>query len=271
MLFVFLLIGLLLILFPYIEVLLSWQFQRFSLEHMAHHPSWLIWVNPLMYLVITLISLTIHFVRESFKNERQKRELIENQLTTELDFLHAQINPHFLFNTLNNLFSIAQRDKSEELATSISMLSGLMRYMLYDSKVTRVSLQKEIAHLRDFIGLGQIRFTKSELDVNLNVEGDADKVTIAPMILLPFVENAFKHGVRIEEESRIEISIKVTSEQIEFRCFNFNYARDKESLESSGIGLENVKRRLALLYPGKHELKIIGTGESFEIHLRLEL
>ncbi len=224
-----------------------------------------------MYLVITLVSLTIYFVRESFKNERQKRVLIESQLTTELDFLHAQINPHFLFNTLNNLFSIAQRDKNEELATSISMLSGLMRYMLYDSKATRVSLSSEIAHLEDFIGLGKMRFTKKELEVNMDVEGNTAKAVIAPMILLPFVENAFKHGVRIEEKSKIDISIKVTQERIDFRCFNFNNVKEIGASESSGIGLENVKRRLELLYPGKHKLDIIKTDESFEIELRLNV
>jgi len=268
MLFVFLTLAALLVLFPYLEVLLSWQFQRFSLEHMAHHPSWLIWVNPLMYLVITLISLIIHFVRESFRNEKQKRMLMESQLTTELDFLHAQINPHFLFNTLNNLFSIAQRDKNEELATSISMLSGLMRYMLYDSKVTRVSLQSEIAHLRDFIGLAQMRFTTDELQVNVEVSGDVESEVIAPMVILPFVENAFKHGIRIEEKSEIDISIKVDGERIEFQCRNHNNA-SKEQSDSSGIGLENVRRRLSLLYPGKHTLEI-REDEFFEINLTLQ-
>ncbi|MEP1096508.1 MAG: histidine kinase [Cyclobacteriaceae bacterium] len=268
MLFVFLVLGALLLLFTYLEVLLSWQFEKSSLQHMAHHSSWLIWVNPLMYLVITLIALIIHFVRESFRNEQQKRILIESQLTTELEFLHAQINPHFLFNTLNNLFSIAQRDKNEELATSISMLSGLMRYMLYDSKVTRVSLQSEIAHLHDFIGLARMRFTTDELQVNVEVSGDLERQVIAPMVILPFVENAFKHGIRIEERSEIDIAIKAGRGQIEFCCRNYNNA-SKEPSESSGIGLENVQRRLSLLHPDKHILEI-KEGELFEINLTLQ-
>ncbi|MEP5612453.1 MAG: histidine kinase [Cyclobacteriaceae bacterium] len=268
MLFVFLLLGVVLLLFIYLEVLISWQFERFSLQHMAHHSSWLTWVNPLMYLVITLIALIIHFVRESFRNEQQKRKLIESQLTTELEFLHAQINPHFLFNTLNNLFSIAQRDKNEELATSISMLSGLMRYMLYDSKVTRVSLQSEIAHLRDFIGLAQMRFTSDELQVDVEVSGNVAQEMIAPMVILPFVENAFKHGIRIEEVSKIDIGIKAGKGQIEFKCSNYDNAT-QEPAGSSGIGLENVRRRLALLYPDKHTLEI-KKGEFFEINLTVQ-
>lgn len=238
---------------------------------MIHHPSMVVWLSLVIYLVITLIAVAIYFTRESFRNERQRRQFIETQLTTELNFLHAQINPHFLFNTLNNLFSMAQRDRNNELATSISMLSGLMRYMLYESKANRVSLLSEINHLKDFIGLARMRFSLDELEVNLVVEGESEKFTIAPMVLLTFVENAFKHGVRIEEKSTINLFIKAENNQILFRCLNLKNQERKFSSESSGIGLENVKRRLLLLYPEKHNLEIIDNSHSFEVKLNLQL
>jgi LytS/YehU family sensor histidine kinase len=268
--FVFLKVTGLLLLCFFAEILVSWQYQVFSVNHMIHHPSLVIWLNIVLYLLITLVSVAIYFTRESFRSERLRREIIETQLTTELNFLHAQINPHFLFNTLNNLFSMAQRDRNNDLATSISMLSGLMRYMLYESKATRVSLSNEITHLNDFIGLARMRFSQEELQVNLTTEGDIENFNIAPMVLLTFVENAFKHGVRIEEKSIIDLSIKVERDQISFRCFNQKKEENKIQSESSGIGLENVKRRLVLLYPNKHHLEIIDNNHSFEVKLMLQ-
>src|SRR5262249_6051066 len=148
------------------------------------------------------------------------RDLTEAQLTTELGYLRAQINPHFLFNTLNNLFSIAQRDSNENLATAISRLSGLMRYMLYESHVNRVTLEREITHVRDFIGLAGMRYTEQEAEVRFQITGDVQKAMIAPMLLLPFVENAFKHGVRVEEKSIIRIEIEAVNSTIVFLCSN---------------------------------------------------
>ena len=251
------------------EALLSWQWEAFGFHHMMSHTSPVLWGNAIFYLGISLLAGAVYFTLHSFRSEKQKRELMETQLRTELGFLHAQLNPHFLFNTLNNLFSMAQRSRQEELATAISMLSGLMRYMIYESSAERVPLQMEIDHLRDFIGLARMRYTAAEVQVELKTEGDISKASIAPMVLLPFVENAFKHGVQIEESAQIHIGIAADLRQVTFTCSNQKRSAPSVEEGSSGIGLANVKRRLALLYPATHELEIKEIGDVFEVKLIL--
>ena len=268
--YVFLSIAGLFAIFLIIEIVLSWQFRVFTVSHMVNHSSPAIWLTLVTYLLITLISITIYFTRESFKNERQKRELIESQLSTELKYLKTQVNPHFLFNTLNNLFSIAQKNKDEETANGISKLAGLMRYMLYDSTVTNVPLEKEIKNITDFITLAKLRYSRGEVIVNISEKGELSRALIAPMILLPFIENAFKHGVDIEKTTVISITIEATVNKIIFQCTN--PVAEPSSLaftEYSGIGLENVKRRLALLYPEKHKLVITNNDKNFSVYLEL--
>ena len=268
--YVFLSIAGLFAIFLIIEIVLSWQFRVFTVSHMVNHSSPAIWLTLVTYLLITLISITIYFNRESFKNERQKRELIESQLSTELKYLKTQVNPHFLFNTLNNLFSIAQKNKDEETANGISKLAGLMRYMLYDSTVTNVPLEKEIKNITDFITLAKLRYSRGEVIVNISEKGELSRALIAPMILLPFIENAFKHGVDIEKTTVISIIIEAAVNKIIFQCTN--PVAEPSSLaftEYSGIGLENVKRRLALLYPEKHKLVITNNDKNFSVYLEL--
>ena len=270
-LYVFLSIASLFAIFLIIEIVLSWQFRVFTVSHMVNHSSPAIWLTLVIYLLITLITITIYFTRESFRNERQKRELMESQLSTELKYLKTQVNPHFLFNTLNNLFSIAQKNKDEETANGISKLAGLMRYMLYDSTVTNVPLEKEIKNITDYIALAKLRYSRGEVIVNISEKGELSRALIAPMILLPFIENAFKHGVDIEKTTIISIIIEAAVNKIIFQCTN--PVTEPSSLaykEYSGIGLENVKRRLALLYPEKHKLAITNNDKNFTVYLELE-
>jgi two-component system LytT family sensor kinase len=232
-------------------------------------PFWM--TNLFFYLFFLLVICSYFFTSEWVKHEKQKRELIETQFTTELKFLKNQVNPHFLFNTLNNLFSIAQRNKDEETANGISKLAGLMRYMLYDSSVMRVSLEKEIRNIEDFIGLNKLRYPNEEVTVAVHVAGALDQFFIAPMLLLPFVENAFKHGVNIESMTTISISVVAERNKIVFQCINpVVDAGVMKQAEYSGIGLENVKRRLSLLYPAKHVLTITDTREKFMVKLEIE-
>lgn len=229
-----------------------------------------LWFHLIIYILIACICLAWFFAKEWVRNEKLKRELIETQLTTELNFLKSQINPHFLFNTLNNLFSIAQHSENEQLATGIHKLSGLMRYVIYDSSATKVPLQKEIGYLTDFIELSKLRFTKEELTVHLVVEGDIHDAAIAPMILVPFVENAFKHGVKIESPSSINILIAVRNGTIIFECANSVHAINRPAEDNNaGIGLENVKRRLELIYPGRHTLAVATDENIYKVHLEL--
>ncbi len=233
------------------------------------NPFWVF--NLVLYVFFLLIICFYHFAREWLRNEKQRRELIENQLYTELKYLKSQVNPHFLFNTLNNLFSIAQRNQDEETANGISKLAGLMRYMLYDSSVSKIGLEKELKNIQDFIALSKLRYPEDEVTVELNTSGNIEHAVIAPMLLLPFVENAFKHGIAIEETSTISISLDVQPEKIVFTCSNPLYESDSpQDKNYSGTGLENVKRRLELLYPQKHVLALADTDGFFRVQLELE-
>jgi hypothetical protein len=237
-----------------------------AIYSLFHNPFW--WINLIIYLIFLSILFAYYFTREWLVNEKLKRELVEVQYSTELKFLKNQVNPHFLFNTLNNLFSLAQKNKDGETADGISKLAGLMRYMIYDSSTAKVSLHKEIKNIRDYLGLARLRYPEDELEINFNTTGCDEEVLVAPMIFLPFIENCFKHGTSIEKLSVIDISLETTGGKIIFRCSN-SIARNKD-LEQEGIGLPNVKRRLELLYPNRHTLQIDTAQNKFTVYLTLD-
>ena len=217
------------------------------------------------FLVILGISFAYFFLKQWAKSE-----LI--QLSTENKFLRSQINPHFLFNTLNNLFSMAQAKGNDELSDGISKLSGMMRYMLYDSNAESVFLNTEITYLEECITLNKLRYADEEVTVQFDYPAEAGGVRIAPMLFIPFVENAFKHGVAIGQTTTVAIAIQLSAQTLIFTCENANHnAIRKMAIEKNGIGLENVKRRLELLYPGKHRLQVSETDEKYSVNLELTL
>jgi two-component system LytT family sensor kinase len=226
----------------------------------------------IIFLAILGISIAYFFLKEWSKSELIQTQLQANQLSTEIKFLKSQINPHFLFNTLNNLFSMAQAKGNDELADGISKLSGMMRYMLYDSNAESVLLGTEIAYLEECITLNKLRYADEEVTVIFDHPAQANGITIAPMLFIPFVENAFKYGVAIGQKTSVKISITVSAQNLTFTCENTNFSAIKQlNMEKSGIGLENVKRRLQLLYPGKHHLQITNTDEKFIVNLEINL
>jgi LytS/YehU family sensor histidine kinase len=192
------------------------------------------------------------------------------KLTAELAFLKSQINPHFLFNTLNNICSLA-RKKSDVTENAIIRLSQIMRYMLDDSHDTRVSLSKEVEYLHNYIELQRLRLT-DKVKIQITVEGNPEFVLIEPLLLIPFVENAFKHGVSYLEEAEIRIELKIQETLLTFQVEN-NVIRFAEAKPDpvSGIGLKNIKRRLDLLYPEKHALEIQDNGIKYHVMLRINL
>ena len=223
-----------------------------------------------MFVFFTALSYVYAFIWEYNKNEKLRNEIAKEKLKTELDFLKSQINPHFLFNTLNNLFSIAQKHKVNELSTGINELSNLMRYMLYESNVEFVSLKKEIKHIESFIGIQRLRHDEEDdLIINFEKNGDFGNAKIAPMILLPFVENAFKHGFSLNESSIINLTLNVSDSTLFFKARNKAFKHHKFSDTSSGIGLENVTRRLNLIYPNNHSLKIVEEEGYFIAELNI--
>ncbi|UOE49231.1 sensor histidine kinase [Mucilaginibacter sp. SMC90] len=226
----------------------------------------------LIFFTAAGLSIAYFFLKEWARNELMRNQLQAYQLSTEIKFLKSQINPHFLFNTLNNLFSMAQEKGNDELADGISKLSGMMRYMIYDSNAGSVPLSKEMAYLEDCITLNKLRYADDEVKVIFNHPAQTGNAIVAPMLFIPFVENAFKHGVSIGQTSVIDIGIALADQRLNFSCVNTKYSTIKKMEdEKSGIGLENVKRRLDLLYPNKHKLQISEDGGKYIVKLELDL
>jgi len=214
------------------------------------------WMTDIVFVLI--ITMAIKFVKHGFQQRLQLHEIKAKQLQTELSLLKSQINPHFLFNTLNNLFSMALEQGDKTVAEGISRLSHLMRYMIHESGDEEVDLGKEIEQLDRFIELHKLRFTDEDnIRIRFTVVGETNGIQVPPMILMPFVENAFKHGISLRERSTIDMNLSVNGDRLTFSVENtvhtsMQWMRKGES----GLGLENVKRRLQLLYPNRHELSI---------------
>ncbi|KIC93012.1 sensor histidine kinase [Flavihumibacter solisilvae] len=216
-------------------------------------------------------SIAYRFIADKIEADRQKKETENESLRTELSFLRSQISPHFIFNVLNNMVSLA-RKKSDLLEPSLIRLSGLMRYMLYESDETRVSLGKEMEYLQHYIDLQMLRFGNDvQLDADLR-EPDAE-YSIEPMLLIPFVENAFKHSTGSMYKPQIAIKLRTEKGLLHLHVSNsfLSAAGNNADLETSGIGLTNVRRRLNLLYAHKHELLITESDNVYLVTLQIRL
>lgn len=202
-----------------------------------------------------------------FVNERIKQRLENQNLKTELAFLKSQINPHFLFNTLNNIYVLAYQ-QSNKTADAVMKLSDMMRYLLYESNDERISLDKEIHYIRQMIDLHQLR-TREPLALEFTVDEDMSDYQIPPLLLIPFIENIFKHARINEPLHPVTITLKNIPGGLQFCSRNMINHSLKDS--TGGIGLVNVRRRLELLYPGKHEFVAANDGEYFYVDLTLQL
>lgn len=222
--------------------------------------------SAVFFLVLT-VSTCSRVIQEWLGIEKKKQEMENENLATELSFLKSQINPHFLFNTLNNIYSLALV-KSDATADAVFKLSSIMRYVLSETKQDLVPLDKEIQFIRDYIELQKVRLT-DKVTIQFLAEGKTDKKQIAPLILIPFVENAFKYGISTKETSAILFELKAGENTIDFTSQNNIAAGYKEIKEQTGIGLQNTRRRLELLYPGKHTLTVSKENNRFIVHLTL--
>jgi two-component system LytT family sensor kinase len=215
------------------------------------------------------LSSTLRITMEWFKNDRQKKEMEAEKLASELAFLKSQVNPHFLFNILNNICSLA-RKKSDETENAIIKLSQIMRYMLEDSKDEKVSLEKEVEYLQSYIELQRLRLPEM-VKIDFSIGGRPELLSIEPLLLIPFIENAFKHGVSYQDSSEINIRLLCRGQALSFSVENHIAKHQDETIEQgSGIGLKNVIRRLELLYPGKHQLQISDDGKKYHVVLDLQ-
>lgn len=228
----------------------------------------------LVFLSVLAVAIAQFFIKEWIRNDLRRSQAEAHQLSTEIKFLRSQVNPHFLFNTLNNLFSMAQKRGNDELADGISKLSGMMRYMIYESNPDQVCLFKEIDYLKSCIALNKLRYADSEVAVTFGHPSPAEiaDVQVAPMLFIPFVENAFKHGVAIGRRSCIAMTIAVAHNKLSFTCENTDHSDViKPADDNTGIGLANVRRRLELVYGGKYALRTGSEGGKYRVHLQIDL
>ena len=227
-----------------------------------------------VFLSILAIAAAYFFINEWIRNDLTRSQAETQHLHTEIRLLRSQVNPHFLFNTLNNLFSMAQKKGHEELADSISKLSGMMRYMIYESNTDTVPLQREIEYLEDCIALNKLRYADGEVTVSFRhtAPAVAAGTFLAPMLFVPFLENAFKHGISIGSHASITLDISVEQKKLIFTCENTDHSSVKKlEEEKGGIGLENVRRRLELLYPGRYALRAGPASGKYIVNLQIEL
>ncbi|MEO8474604.1 MAG: histidine kinase [Chryseolinea sp.] len=228
-----------------------------------------IWVriisDSISHFPILAVTVLIKMMFDANAREKKLREIEKEKFTAEMGLLKAQINPHFLFNTLNSLYSLTLA-RSEKSAEMVLRLSDLMRYMLYEASANAVWLKDEIAYLENYISIEQMRFA-DRLDLLFQYSGDTSGKSISPLLLLPFIENAFKHGIQ-DSSGWITIDLKVDG--------NFLYLKVENSYtipikgRKPGLGLANVKRRLELAYLGKHELNIKHSDETYSADLTLQ-
>ncbi|UBM59127.1 histidine kinase [Marinilongibacter aquaticus] len=228
----------------------------------------------LLSLLSMLIGFTVKLVRDKTKEQIRQAETRAESSESELKLLQSQLSPHFLFNTLNNLYSLSLSEK-DLLPPLLLKLSDLLRYSVYDARERFVSLEEELAYLDNYIEFEKIRLGER---LNLTFEVDvpqAEQLRIAPMLLIVFIENAFKHGKNTTDgQVSIRIQIKIWAKSLLFSVEN-NHQKNEEPLaaskEAKGLGLENVKRRLRLLYGGRHDLQIRHENDSFQVNLRLDV
>ncbi|WP_316816964.1 sensor histidine kinase [Pedobacter nyackensis] len=214
-----------------------------------------------------VVSALLKFAIDWFGSERIQRDLVSEKREMELQFLKSQLNPHFLFNSLNNIYSLAYQ-KSDKTADAILKLSEIMRYMIYESNDSWVSLSKEIDYVQSYIELQKLRF-KDGAAVELTLNGEIDDQQVVPLILISFVENAFKHGVANDPNDPIRINIIANQKILHFSVTNKKNKYNKDIM--GGVGLNNVERRLQLLYPERYKLNIVNSATHYTTELMLDI
>lgn len=220
-------------------------------------------------LVVFLITTGFYFFRQWFIERQKQDEIINQQLNTELKLLKAQINPHFLFNALNNVYSLTQIEP-EKAGEMVLKLSAVLRYMLYDSEKDKIYLEKEISNINSLIELHQIQYD-NKAQIDFIVLGNIQDKLIHPMLLFPFFENAFKHGNLFQcDKSFIKSTISIKENQLLFTIEN-SFIENASKDKIGGLGIDNVQKRLALFYPNKHQLNITEDAIFFMVELKIDI
>lgn len=274
----FLLLVLYLILLNFYNLYINWIVSKLSFlpanvtdqAKTRYNAKVLIHFGGTMYMIreYTVLFALAYFIK-SAKQEKQMNELIQQQLNAEIKYLKVQLQPHFFFNTLNNIYALTL-ERSEKAAPMVARHSDMMRYILYNSSNQIVELQQEIAFLKNYVEVEAVRYS-DKIRINFETQGVDNMMVIEPLLLLPFIENTFKHGIREELNiGYVEIVICVVGNELTLETKN-SRAPVKSTDHYAGIGLENAARRLDILYPGAHQLEITEGNSSYEVRLNIKL
>lgn len=247
--------------------------QEYYIRHKKRHfPSkWFFFfrLGPIvMFLLAFTFSSVSKLMARWFYAEKIKEEVSKQQLQTELSLLRSQVNPHFLFNTLNSIYALTVTN-DEKASDAVMKLSKIMRYTLEESQSEYVPLQNELSFIENYLELQRIRST-DKVQIEFNVTGAGQNVQIAPLLLIPFIENAFKFGVSTRQQTHIEVRIEVRDNKLFFTCIN-DILPKVHVPEGTGTGIVNVRRRLDLLYKKNYQLRIESTDSSYQVFLELEV
>lgn len=246
----------------------------FQLTHYNKQDNWdpnlgyyamaLVTIVPIFLILSWLARVTENLVLNTIRKEQLEKQAVQ----AELHYLKSQINPHFLFNTLNNIHTLVYK-QAPAAPEAVLRLASLMRYMIYESNAPTVPLSREMKYLQDYVGLQQLRYKKSPV-VDLAIEGDTASCHIAPLLFIHLMENAYKHSPARLEPGDIKVHVTIKESTLIFRIQNPVSKSPANTLEEpGGIGLPNVRKRLTLLYPGKHNLEISNLGEIFTVTLKI--
>ena len=224
----------------------------------------------LLSIVIIGFSIGLRAIEQFTASEKRQKELEKEKLNSELAFLKNQVSPHFFFNTLNNIYSMVAIN-TDDAQASILKLSKLMRYLLYESEHGETMLSAEVEFMRNYIDLMQLRVSQ-KVDIQINLPKLNNDIKIPPLLFIPFIENAFKHGISYREKSFIHVDMTTSDDKVYFTCKN-SVAKEKAEKRDenhSGIGLENVKKRLNLLFAGRYDLNIDSSADVFSVNLEID-
>lgn len=226
-----------------------------------------------LLIIFATLSVTYLLYKANIGNIKRRLTTLRKleKVSSELSLLKSQINPHFLFNSLNTVYGLALEEQSPKSAEGIQKLSDMMRFMLQENTAERIPLEREIKYINDYVDFQRLRIADKEniqLDINIS---DGCKGEVAPMLLIPMIENAFKHGVSLEKPSWINIKLECNQNEVHLNIQNSMHQKAGRNLEESGIGLENVRQRLTILYPDQHLFQLFEDAEKFEANIKITL
>jgi LytS/YehU family sensor histidine kinase len=234
-----------------------------------------LWIFNSVFQICVITPITWLLYKRQLKGNEQLNILKSRlkQSDASFDFLRSQINPHFLFNALNTIYGTALQENAERTGEAVQKLGDMMRFMLRENIQEKISLRREIDYLNNYIDLQKLRTVNHpHINIKTEIQPPIHPIEIAPMLLIPFVENAFKHGISFREPSYINITLQTAENNLDFQLHNSKHSKQANDPEAdkTGIGLVNVRHRLELLYPGKHELVIRETEKVFFVRLTIQ-